>query len=183
MTPCGPWITCGQRRAARRRDTQHPTSIGLSRNSTLWSWQPQVRYHLLDMGAFPGNNLARRPGLAAILFRLERPLDREDLDRLVGEAIDWFRRHPAHERLRHMFAELVREAFKGHGVQVPRSNDLHSRLLCGPESDEPDPQPSNAGSSAPSPPPTCTRYSIRRAERAARPRPGPPGPCCWWPPA
>ena len=27
--------------------------IALSPDSGLWPWQPQVRYHLLDMGAFP----------------------------------------------------------------------------------------------------------------------------------
>ena len=48
--------------------------IALSRESALWSWQPQVRYYLLDLGAFPGDELARRRSLAALLFRLEQPL-------------------------------------------------------------------------------------------------------------
>ncbi len=98
--------------------------IALSPDSPLWSWQPQVRYYLLDMGAFHGDDLARRRSLVALLFRLERPIAPEELERLRGEVGRWFRRHPDHERLRSLFAELVRHAFKGLGVKVPESIDL-----------------------------------------------------------
>jgi hypothetical protein len=98
--------------------------IALSPDSPLWSWQPQVRYYLLDMGAFPGDDLARRRSLVALLFRLERPLAPEELERLRGEVSRWFHRHPDHGRLRSLFAELVRHAFKGLGVKVPESIDL-----------------------------------------------------------
>jgi hypothetical protein len=54
--------------------TQIRDLIALSQDSALWPWQPHVLYHLLDLSAFPGDELARRRGLAALLFRLERPL-------------------------------------------------------------------------------------------------------------
>ena len=46
--------------------------IALSADSALWPWQPQVRYYLLDMGAFPRDDLTRRTSAAALLFRLEQ---------------------------------------------------------------------------------------------------------------
>ena len=64
-------------------------------DSALWHWQPQVRYCLFDMGAFPKGKLARRSGLVALLFRLEQrhspeglkqqALDPNVLERLQGE--------------------------------------------------------------------------------------------------
>src|SRR5262249_46580068 len=41
--------------------------ITLRPDSSLWDWQPQVRYYLLDMSAFPCQDLARRDSLAALL--------------------------------------------------------------------------------------------------------------------
>ena len=104
--------------------TQIRRLIALSRDSALWSWQPHIRYHLLDMGAFPGDELARRRSLAALLFRLERPLAPEELEELRGEVSGWFRQHPDQEQLRGLFAELVRQAFDELGVTVPKSIDL-----------------------------------------------------------
>ena len=103
--------------------TQIRKLIALSRDSALWPWQPQVRYYLLDLGAFPGDELARRRSLAALLFRLERPLETEELKGLLGEVSRWFRRHPDQERLRHLFAELVRQAYKELGKTPPASYD------------------------------------------------------------
>jgi len=98
--------------------------IALPRESALWSWQPQVRYYLLDMGAFPGHQLVRRRSLAALLFRLERRLETAEAERLLGELRNWFRRHPDQRRLRQLFAELVRQAFRGLRVKVPVHNDF-----------------------------------------------------------
>jgi hypothetical protein len=98
--------------------------IGLSPDSALWPWQPQSRYYLLDIGAFPKEALARRSGLAALLFRLEQDHSPEEIEDLVGEVIGWFRQHEDFEPLRGLFAELVREALAGFGVKVPVSEDL-----------------------------------------------------------
>ena len=103
--------------------TQIRKLIALSRDSPLWPWQPQVRYYLLDLGAFPGDELARRRSLAALLFRLERPLETEELKGLLGEVSSWFRQHPDQERLRHLFAELIRQTYKERGKKPPASYD------------------------------------------------------------
>jgi hypothetical protein len=98
--------------------------IALSLDSALWPWQPQVRYHLLEMGAFPKDKLARRSSLAALLFRLEQRHSPEGLKELLEEVIGWFRQHEGYERLQGLFAELVRKAFAGHGVKLSVSESL-----------------------------------------------------------
>jgi hypothetical protein len=98
--------------------------IALSPDSALWPWQPLSRYYLLDIGAFPKAGLARRSGLAALLFRLEQRHSPEEIKELLGEVIGWFRQHEDFEQLRGLFAELVREALAGLGVKVPVSEDL-----------------------------------------------------------
>jgi hypothetical protein len=98
--------------------------IALSPDSALWPWQPQVRYYLLDMGAFPKDKLARRASLVALLFRLEQRHSPEELQELLDEVIGWFRQHEGHERLQGLFAELIRAAFAGCGVKLSGSENL-----------------------------------------------------------
>jgi Putative transposase, YhgA-like len=98
--------------------------IALSPDSALWPWQPQVRYHLLDMGAFPKDELARRSSLVALLFRLEQRQSPEGLRELLDEVTGWFRQHAGYERLRGLFTELIREAFAGSGVKPLGSKNL-----------------------------------------------------------
>src|ERR1700761_3319894 len=45
--------------------------VGLADGSPLWPWQPAMRYQIVDEGAFPEDDLARRETLLALLFRLE----------------------------------------------------------------------------------------------------------------
>jgi len=106
--------------------TETDKLIALSPDSALWPWQSRTRYYLLDMGAFPKDALARRSGLAALLFRLEQRHSPEELKDLLAEVIGWFRQHEDFEQLRGLFAELVREALAGLGVTVtvPVSEDL-----------------------------------------------------------
>jgi hypothetical protein len=104
--------------------TETSELIALSPDSALWPWQPRSRYYLLDIGAFPKDELARRSSLAALLFRLEQRHSSEKLKELLGEVIGWFRQHEDFERLRGLFAELVREALAELGVKVPVSEDL-----------------------------------------------------------
>jgi hypothetical protein len=98
--------------------------IALSPESALWPWQPQVRYYLLDMGAFPRDDLARRTSVAALLFRLEQPLSSQELKELVGEGVGWVRQHPDYADLRRLFTELVRRAFIELEVTRPIPEDL-----------------------------------------------------------
>ena len=98
--------------------------IALPAHSPLWHWQPRIRYHLLDMGAFPGDDLARRDSLAALLFRLEQRQTPEVLKGLIDEVVGWFRQHPGAADLKQLFSELVRTAMKGPGATPPLPEDL-----------------------------------------------------------
>ena len=93
--------------------TELATLIALPMDSALWHWQPRVRYHLLDEGAFAWESLARRDSLAAKLFRLEHCHDAVALGDLIDEVIVWFRKHPDCENLRRLFTEVVQQAIRG----------------------------------------------------------------------
>jgi hypothetical protein len=45
--------------------------IGLPPGSPIWPWQPEMRYHIIDEGAYAPADLAARDSLTALLFRLE----------------------------------------------------------------------------------------------------------------
>jgi Putative transposase, YhgA-like len=98
--------------------------IALSPDSALWPWQPQIRYYLLDMGAFSRDDLTRRTSVAALLFRLEQPLSSQELEELVGEVIGWLRQHPDCADLRRLFSEVVRQACAEVGMTKPMLDDL-----------------------------------------------------------
>ena len=98
--------------------------IALVPDSPLWRWQPRVRYYLLDMGAFPRDDLTRRASVAALLFRLEQSPSSEELKGLVDEVVGWFRQHPDYTDLRRLFTELVRRAFIELGETGPIPEDL-----------------------------------------------------------
>ena len=107
-----------------RAPTELTELIDLAPGSTLWPWQPQARYFLLDMGAFAAGDLAGRESLAALLFRLERAYPPAQLDELIDEVIGWFRRHPDLEELKRLFAELVGSAISRQDTRVPVPHDL-----------------------------------------------------------
>jgi len=98
--------------------------IGLPAGSPLWPWQPQVRYHLLDMGAVPDDELASRDSLAALLFRLEHPHEPEELAHLVDEVVGWFRRYSGYDDLKRLFTQLVRQAIEGYEPSVSVPGDM-----------------------------------------------------------
>jgi len=104
--------------------------VGLPEESPLWSWQPRIRYHLVDMGRMPVADLARRKTLAALLFRLEQRHAPEELSRLIGEVVSWFGQHPEAEALKRLFTELVRQAIYGLGPLIAVPEDL--RVGVGP---------------------------------------------------
>jgi hypothetical protein len=81
--------------------------IGLPAGSPLWRWQPDMRYHIVDEGAFADADLASRDTLAALLFRPENARQPDQIVALVDAIIDWFRRHAGFEALMPMFATLA----------------------------------------------------------------------------
>lgn len=83
--------------------------IDLPPASPLWAWQPQARYHLLDMTRQP---VAMADSLAALLFRLEQSPQPPELADLVGAVIAWFRRHPDYAMLRRLFADMIRHSIR-----------------------------------------------------------------------
>jgi len=60
----------------------------------------------------------------ALLFRLEQRHSPESLKGLLDEVIVWFRQHEGYERLRRLFAELIREALAAIGVKLSGSGSL-----------------------------------------------------------
>jgi hypothetical protein len=95
--------------------------IGLPEASPLWQWQPQLRYHLIDEGAFSPGDLERRDGLPALLFRLENSPDPEQLVALADAVLAWFAGHPGFGAARAVFVELLSAAMAplGPAVRVP----------------------------------------------------------------
>jgi hypothetical protein len=81
--------------------------VGLPDDTPLWRYQPQMRYHLVEEGAFSEVDLAARDTLAALLFRLEASPDPERVVVLADAVLAWFVRHPGFEGLRSLFAELL----------------------------------------------------------------------------
>ena len=98
--------------------------IALPSGSALWRWQPNARYHVLDIGAFSQNELARRSSLIALLFRLEQWHSPGALEELLDDVVGWFRQHAGFERLQGLFAELIREVSVRSGVTLPGSSNL-----------------------------------------------------------
>jgi hypothetical protein len=98
--------------------------IALSPDSTLWSWQSDLRYCLVDMGRFPKDELARCSSLVSLLFRLEQARSPEGLRELLDEVIGWFQQHEGYDRLRGLFAELIREAFVERGMSLSGLSNL-----------------------------------------------------------
>ncbi len=95
--------------------------IGLRDDSPLWEWQPDMRYHLIDEGAFTLGDLERREGLPALLFRLENSPDLAQLVGLADEVLAWFASHPGFAAAQKVLVEVLRAAIAPHGqgVRVP----------------------------------------------------------------
>jgi hypothetical protein len=81
--------------------------VGLPEDTPLWRYQPDMRYHLVDEGAFSDDDLAARDTLAALLFRLEASPDPDRVVALADAVLVWFGRHPGFDGLRPLFAELL----------------------------------------------------------------------------
>jgi hypothetical protein len=97
--------------------------IGLPADSALWRWQPTLRYHVIDEGAFESGDLAEREGLPALLFRLENTTAPAQLVGVADAILAWFGRHPGFQSARSVLVELLTAAVQpmGPGVQVPEA--------------------------------------------------------------
>jgi hypothetical protein len=97
--------------------------IGLPEGHALWRWQPVMRYHVIDEGAFDMGDLAERDGLPALLFRLENTAAPEQLVDVADAILAWFGRHPGFQAARTVLVELLSAAVGplGPGVRVPEA--------------------------------------------------------------
>jgi hypothetical protein len=96
--------------------------IGLPEGAPHWRWQPDMRYHIVDEGAFSDAELASRETLAALLFRLENAPEPEQIEAIVDAVIDWFRRHDGFAALRPLFAILAQRVVAHDGRNHPRGS-------------------------------------------------------------
>jgi hypothetical protein len=104
-----------------RAPTKLRDLIGLPDGSPLWQWQPGLRYHLIDEGAFSAGELEGREGLPALLFRLENASDRDQLVAVADAVLAWFGSHPGFQAARTVFVEVLSAGMAPFGpdVRVP----------------------------------------------------------------
>jgi hypothetical protein len=97
--------------------------IGLPDGSALWQWQPVMRYHVIDEGAFDAGDLAGREGLPALLFRLENATAPDHLVQVADAILAWFGRHPGFQSARSVLVELLSAAVTPMepGLRVPEA--------------------------------------------------------------
>jgi hypothetical protein len=81
--------------------------IGLNERSTLWRWQPELRYHLIDVGTFSQAELESRASLLALWFRLENASDPGELVAVADAVLAWLSRHPGYAAAQAAFVELL----------------------------------------------------------------------------
>jgi hypothetical protein len=95
--------------------------IGLPADSALWRWQPRLRYHVIDEGAFDAGDLAGREGLPALLFRLEHASAPDHLVEVADAILAWFGRHAGFQAARSVLVEMLSAAVAplGPGAGVP----------------------------------------------------------------
>ncbi len=98
--------------------------IDLPPGSPIWPWQPDMRYHVVDEGAYPPADLATRDSLTALLFRLEHCRDMSELGPLLDGLIAWFDRHPALATLKSAFAMLAGRLMAQGDGEIAMPEDL-----------------------------------------------------------
>jgi hypothetical protein len=98
--------------------------VGLPAASPLWHWQPALRYHLIDAGAFSAADLAARDGLPALWFRLEAAADPAQMVAVADAVLAWLAEHPGFAAARRVFADLLGAMLAPLGAEVTVPEDL-----------------------------------------------------------
>ncbi|MBF0153418.1 MAG: Rpn family recombination-promoting nuclease/putative transposase [Magnetococcales bacterium] len=96
--------------------------IRLPSGSPLWPYQPQMRYHVIDEGVFPDEELQGRSSLLAIFFRMQHPATPEAILGASRDLIQWFANHPDGPPVKRLFRELLiagLEKLEGHQPASP----------------------------------------------------------------
>jgi hypothetical protein len=106
--------------------------VDLPKPSPLWRWQPDLRYYLIDVGAFGQDDLAARDGLPALWFRLEGASSPEQVVAVADALLAWLARHPGFLEARTVFADFLRAVMARTGVDARVTEDfldMRSMLL------------------------------------------------------
>ena len=93
--------------------------VALTPDSTLWPWQPSLRYHLIDEGSYSAAALAAGTSLAAMLFELEQATDPDAMLPAIDRLVEWFRRHPATQELQRTMVALIEAGYFAGKVSEP----------------------------------------------------------------
>jgi len=107
LPPLLPVVLYNGERRWRAPEAVHAL-VGLPEASLLWQWQPQLRYHLIDIRRFSAAALATREGLPALWFRLENAAGQDDVKVVVRELRAWLGAHPAFSSVEAVFVALLR---------------------------------------------------------------------------
>ncbi|MEO5335172.1 MAG: Rpn family recombination-promoting nuclease/putative transposase [Magnetococcus sp. YQC-5] len=90
--------------------------IRLPAGSPLWKYQPEMRYHVVDEGRFPEEELKGLQSLTAIFFRIGHPGSPASILEASRDLVEWFAKHPDGPPVKRLFRELLAvglERFKG----------------------------------------------------------------------
>lgn len=107
--------------------------IGLPQDAALWRWQPDVRYWLIDAGAFSDADLQALDSIPALWFRLEIADDPAQVVAVAAAVLGWLSRHPDYAALRAVFAEFLAQMAPPPSADIPIKEewlDMQSRLLA-----------------------------------------------------
>ena len=80
--------------------------VGLPEGSPLWPMQPQARYHIIDEGAIPDDELAKRDTLTSLLFQAERSEPPQAAD-IAAKLVLYFKGNSGFDDLQSGFLELL----------------------------------------------------------------------------
>jgi hypothetical protein len=98
--------------------------IGLEEGSSLWQFQPDMRYYVIDEVSFSEDDLVTRAGLVPLLFRAEIASDPGRLLAVVDALILEMARNPAFATLRRAFTQLLAGAMGPVPQGVSEPDDL-----------------------------------------------------------
>ena len=122
------------------RSWQQPTQlrslIDLPKKARLWSYQPRMRYYLIDESLYPMGQSPSGKGesLSGTLFRLENVKTSQETAAVVGDLIELLKRYPNAERMGHDFTLFVKHVLKPAAKtdltleHMESLNEIHSML-------------------------------------------------------
>ncbi|CAK0746320.1 transposase [uncultured Gammaproteobacteria bacterium] len=81
--------------------------IGLPEGSSLWKFQPDGQFFLIDQGRLPPDLLEQMEAVSALLFRIDQCKDPEILPRLAEELFQMITRHPEFEKVARVLIDML----------------------------------------------------------------------------